>query len=63
VKVAVEALYDAAEEDAATGGPDALRQIYPNMKTVTARGVQDVSDEHIGAFYKALLAAQFGENV
>jgi proteasome beta subunit len=63
LKIAVEALYDAAEEDAATGGPDTLRQIYPTMKTVTVRGVQDVPDEHIEAFYKALLAAQFGENV
>lgn len=63
LKVTVEALYDAAEEDAATGGLDALRQIYPNIKTVTARGVQDIPDEQIETLYKALLNAQFGENV
>ncbi len=62
IKIAVEALLDASEEDAATGGPDALRRIYPNLKTVTARGVQDVVDDHMAELYNALLTAQFGEN-
>lgn len=61
IKIAVEALYDASEEDAATGGPDALRHIYPNLKTVTVKGVQDVADDHMAELYNALLAAQFGE--
>ncbi len=63
IKMAIEALFDASEEDAATGGPDALRRIYPNLKTVTARGVQDVTDDQIAGLYNALLSAQFGENV
>jgi proteasome beta subunit len=29
VRVAVDALYDAADEDAGTGGPDLIRKIYP----------------------------------
>ncbi|MGH3434985.1 MAG: proteasome subunit beta [Sciscionella sp.] len=36
VRVAVEALYDAADDDSATGGPDMARKIYPNVITVTA---------------------------
>ena len=36
--VAVEALVAAAEEDAATGGPDLRRGIFPNVITVTAEG-------------------------
>ncbi|MGH3646201.1 MAG: proteasome subunit beta [Micromonosporaceae bacterium] len=39
VKVAVEALYDAAEDDSATGGPDMTRKIYPVVMTATAEGV------------------------
>jgi proteasome beta subunit len=62
LQVTVEALYDAAEEDAATGGPDVLRQIYPNVKTVTTRGVQDVPEDRIETYYQALLDTQFGEN-
>ncbi|MEA3503567.1 MAG: proteasome subunit beta [Actinomycetota bacterium] len=47
VRVSVEALVAAAEEDAATGGPDLRRGIYPNVVTVTAQGYREVSDEEI----------------
>ena len=36
VRVAMEALYDAADDDTATGGPDPVRQIYPAVITITA---------------------------
>src|SRR6266705_3511609 len=38
VRVAVEALVDAAEDDSATGGPDPARGIYPVVIAVTASG-------------------------
>ncbi len=38
IRSAVEALYDAADDDTATGGPDLIRRIYPNVITVTATG-------------------------
>jgi proteasome beta subunit len=47
IRVAVEALVAAAEEDAATGGPDPKRGIYPNIVTVTARGYREVPDEEM----------------
>lgn len=47
IRVAVEALVAAAEEDAATGGPDPKRGIYPNLVTVTAHGYREVPDEEI----------------
>ena len=47
IRVAVEALVAAAEEDAATGGPDPKRGIYPNIVTVTADGYREVPDEEI----------------
>ncbi len=55
LKLTLEALYDAAEEDAATGGPDAIHGIYPSIKTVTREGVQDIPQERIEALYKAFL--------
>ncbi|MCK2242979.1 MULTISPECIES: proteasome subunit beta [unclassified Crossiella] len=36
VRTAVEALYDAADDDTATGGPDLTRRIYPMVVTITA---------------------------
>jgi proteasome beta subunit len=35
IRNAIEALYDAADEDSATGGPDVARKIYPTVVTVT----------------------------
>jgi proteasome beta subunit len=36
IQMAVEALYDAADDDSATGGPDLARKIYPSIVTITA---------------------------
>jgi proteasome beta subunit len=49
VRVAMEALYDAADDDSATGGLDSIRQIYPVVVTVTAAdGAVRMSDEQAG---------------
>lgn len=47
VRVAVEALIDAAEDDAATGGPDTVRSIWPVVITVTQEGAIDVSEDDV----------------
>jgi len=47
VRMAVEALVAAAEEDSATGGPDPRRGIYPNVVTVTSAGYREILDEEI----------------
>jgi proteasome beta subunit len=56
----VEALYDAADEDAATGGPDLVRNIYPLLATVTETGYQRVSDDEVRASAEKVVAAQTG---
>jgi proteasome beta subunit len=49
VRVAMEALFDAADDDTATGGLDAVHQIYPVVVTVTAAdGAVRMSDEQAG---------------
>jgi proteasome beta subunit len=53
--MAVEAIKDASDEDRATGGVDLERGIYPRVKTCTARGVEDVSDEEIAQAYQQVL--------
>ncbi len=61
VKIAVEALYDASEEDAATGGPDVLRGIYPSVKIVTHDGVRDIPAERLETLHKTFLEDKFKE--
>ena len=55
VQAVLEALYDAAEEDIGTGGPDMVRNIYPNVKTVTVKGVMDIDDTQIRQIYERLI--------
>ncbi len=49
LEIAVEALVAAAEEDAATGGPDLRRGIYPNVAIVNNAGLTEVDDERVAA--------------
>ena len=56
VRVAVEALYDAADDDSATGGPDLVRRIFPVIMLATAEGVTRVPDEQVGALAEAVVA-------
>jgi proteasome beta subunit len=56
LRVAVEALLDASEEDAATGGPNVGRRIFPNVLTVTSKGSEEVSEEDVASAVDAVLA-------
>jgi proteasome beta subunit len=49
LRVAVEALVDAAEDDVATGGPDVVRKIFPIAVMVTREGAEDVAEDEISA--------------
>jgi proteasome beta subunit len=44
VLASVQALYDAADDDSATGGPDLTRRIFPVIATVTADGFSKVPE-------------------
>jgi proteasome beta subunit len=54
VDLACRALWEAADADSATGGPDALRGIYPVVATVTADGWQRLDDVDLAARYQAI---------
>ncbi len=55
MRVAVEALVDAAEDDVATGGPDPVRRIFPNALAVTASGAVDVPEDEVAAAVATVL--------
>jgi proteasome beta subunit len=58
VRLAVDALYDAADDDTATGGPDLTRKIYPIVMTATAEGTHRLSDAEAAAVAEAVVAAR-----
>lgn len=47
VHLAVQALYEAAQEDAATGGPDALRGIFPVVAVIDREGYRRIDDARL----------------
>jgi len=51
----MQALYDAADDDSATGGPDMSRRIYPVVATVTADGYERLSDEQAGEYAQSVV--------
>ena len=56
VRVALEALMDAADEDTATGGPDLDRGIFPNMAVVVADGYTPAGEAELRTVAEELLA-------
>jgi proteasome beta subunit len=58
VRVCVEALYDAADEDSATGGPDLARRLYPVVAAVTDEGFRRLTDGEVGAVVEAVVAGR-----
>ncbi|HYX96371.1 MAG TPA: proteasome subunit beta [Geodermatophilus sp.] len=49
VRTVVESLYDAADDDSATGGPDPVRRLYPIVYRVDAEGAVRVTDDEVAA--------------
>lgn len=52
----VEALYDAADDDSATGGPDMVRRIFPTAIRITAEGAYRYTEEELAAVADAVVA-------
>ena len=48
VTACIQALYDAADDDSATGGPDLTRRIFPVVASVTADGFRKLPEDEVG---------------
>jgi proteasome beta subunit len=55
VRLVMEALYDAADDDTATGGPDLIRKVYPVVMTATVEGSKRLTDEESAAVAEAVV--------
>ncbi len=58
VALAVDALYDAADDDSATGGPDLTRKIYPVVMTVTDEGLRRLPEDEVGSVVQTVVDAR-----
>ncbi len=61
IELAIEGLYQAADEDSATGGPDVVRGIYPTVATITADGFERVAEPEVAERFQALIARKSSE--
>ncbi len=55
VRLAITALFDAAEEDAATGGPDLIRRIWPIVALIDEDGYRELADDDVGIHVQAVV--------
>ncbi|WP_328357341.1 proteasome subunit beta [Mycobacterium sp. NBC_00419] len=62
LRVAVEALYDAADDDSATGGPDLVRGIFPTAVTIEADGALEVAEERISRLAREVIQTRSRTN-
>jgi len=55
ISIALEALYDAAEDDSATGGPDLARGIYPIVTVANASGVRVIPESVVESSVRRMI--------
>jgi proteasome beta subunit len=58
VTAVIQALYDAADDDSATGGPDMTRRIFPVVGVITADGYRRVPDPDVAGIADQVIAAR-----
>ncbi len=58
IEVVLQALYDAADDDSATGGPDLSRRIFPVVSAITADGHVRLSQEEVAAIADQIVAGR-----
>ncbi len=55
VDLAIRALFEAADDDSATGGPDLIRGIFPIVAIIDADGFRRLGDDEVRARFEAIL--------
>ena len=58
LRVVLEALIDAADEDVGTGGPDMIRGIFPTVKTITRDGFGSLLEDEVRRVCEDILATR-----
>lgn len=61
VDLVLRALWEAADEDSATGGPDLIRRIFPVVATITADGFVRLDDDELETRSRAVISGLGGQ--
>lgn len=61
--LALHALWQAADADSATGGPDLVRGIFPVVATITAAGFTRIADPEVRQRFEGLIDTMAGQQV
>jgi proteasome beta subunit len=62
IDLLIRALFTAADEDSATGGPDSMRGIYPILATITAEGYRRLDDADVAERFAEIVAEIHGRS-
>ena len=58
IKIAIEALFDAADEDVGTGGPDLMRGIFPTVVAISTEGMVEISEDDTRELFESLISGR-----
>jgi proteasome beta subunit len=61
IKFGIEALFDAADEDVGTGGPDLMRGIFPTVAVISAEGMREIPEDDIQRLFEQLISERQNE--
>lgn len=54
INLCLRSLWEAADADSATGGPDPLRGIYPTVATISLKGYERVTDQELKTRFESI---------
>tara|TARA_B100000287_G_scaffold65035_1_gene56548 strand:+ start:2089 stop:2883 length:795 start_codon:yes stop_codon:yes gene_type:complete len=55
VDLAANAIFEAADEDSATGGPDLIRDVYPIIAKITSEGYEPIPTNDISSVFTTII--------
>lgn len=58
ITAVIQALYDAADDDSATGGPDLARRIFPVVNVITSQGQRRLQDSEVAEIADQVVASR-----
>ena len=55
IDLVANAIFEAADEDSATGGPDLIRDVYPIIAKITSDGYEAIPNEDVSSAFNSII--------
>ena len=62
VTLAANAIFEASDEDSATGGPDLIRDVFPTITTIDVNGYEEVNHDSVVATFMEIIETRTARN-